>query len=679
MSKTCNIKIDNVSFKAPEGMNIIDAAALAGIHIPNLCYLKGMKGIGACRLCLVEVEGAKGPVIACNTKVKEGMEIQTKTPEIEEQRKFIIDLIVSMHPLDCMTCTKGGVCNLQKYAYDFDIKESSFTRKQFGYPVDVANPFIKMSPDYCVLCGRCVRVCKEQGTNVLEFMGRGVGAKVSTVVDRSLHESDCTFCGSCIDACPVNAIIESDRSRKGREWDYEKTNSVCTLCGNACDIVVSTKNGQIQKINGASDPDTPLKYLCAYGRFSQDFLETDARITTPMKRVNNELVETTWSDALKIVAEKLDAMGKDAGFVSTASIANEDLLTLKEFAEDAVGTRHFDSTMSLYADKDSLVNSDSASLKTADLIVLVGINPSQRLRILPALNVAIRRFVARGAKLLVINADHTKLDKTANHKLEGNEVDSIKSLMKAVLDKTEGADKKLKDAVKDASVTEDIEKAAELFLSAKNPIIYTSPALYDPASNLSLLKGNTIAVTYESNAKGAALMGMVSKGKSFKEMVSEGMPMLYVVGSVPIHSRPKTTEFLVVQDSHFSDIAKQADIFLPTVTYLETSGTIVDFKGRIRHIPKLIDSIGNSKPHREIFLKLAKNLDATLKRPTEAEIKKKLKVKKKAGLRPFAKKEGMDVLPQMIIDAVNVPLISAPRLFWLKENEKAVATRISVS
>jgi len=130
------------------------------------------------------------------------MNISTTTDKVKEVRKFVIDLILSMHPLDCMTCTKAGVCNLQQYAYDFEIKESSFTRKKFGYPTDEANPFIKRDPEYCVLCSRCIRVCKAQGTNVLEFSGRGVGAKVVTANDAPLQDSTCTFCGNCVDACP---------------------------------------------------------------------------------------------------------------------------------------------------------------------------------------------------------------------------------------------------------------------------------------------------------------------------------------------------------------------------------------------------------------------------------------------------------------------------------------------
>ena len=264
-----------------------------------------MPGIGACRLCLVEIEGSKAPLIACNTKIKEGIVVNTKSEKIQETRKFVIDLILSMHPLDCMTCTKAGVCNLQQYAYDFELKESTFTRKKFGFSIDEGNPFIKRDPDYCILCGKCVRVCRHQGTNVLDFMGRGVGAKVITATDKPLQESSCTFCGSCVDACPVNALLEADRWRKGREWEYEKTRSVCLLCGNGCDISVSTKEGRIAKINSGAVDGSVEKYICAYGRFGFDCIEAETRVTSPMKKVGNELKETTWEDAINIVAGKL--------------------------------------------------------------------------------------------------------------------------------------------------------------------------------------------------------------------------------------------------------------------------------------------------------------------------------------------------------------------------------------
>ncbi len=672
MTNKIMLTIDGKEVQAPEDMNIIDAAELTGVHIPNLCYLRGIKGVGACRLCLVEIEGMKAPVIACNTKVKNGMVINTKTEKIEEIRKFVIDLILSMHPLDCMTCTKAGVCNLQKYAYDFGLKESSFTRKKFGYPIDEANPFIKREPDYCILCGRCVRVCKEQGTNVLEFMGRGVGSKVITANDRPLQESNCTFCGSCVDACPVNALLEADRWRKGREWEYEKVSSVCLLCGNGCDITVSTKGGRIQKINAGVLEGSVDKFICAYGRFGFDCIEAETRLTSPMKKVNSELKETTWEDALSIVADKLKTAGKDAGFISVAGIENEDALTLKKFAKDVVKTKNFDTTMSLYADIDSLRNSQTADVNKADLIVLVGLSPSQWERILPALDASIRRRVNRGTKVIVINSSNTKIAEVATLSLKGDEVSNLKSIAKVLIGKGLKADNKLESYIKDAEISEEIEKAAALFIEAKEPLIFSSPSFFEASANISLLKGKVISVGLESNARGVALVGLTTEDKTYKEMVSDGMKVLYAVGEVPLNKRPNT-DFLIVQNSHITELAKQADILLPSATFLESAGTMIDYMGRMKYLPMVIEPQGKSKSHRDIFIHLSKIMGAAIKGPTEGEVKKASKMKAKLSFSPFAKKEGLDISPNEIIESVNASVINGSRLLWLKEAEKAMA------
>jgi NADH dehydrogenase/NADH:ubiquinone oxidoreductase subunit G len=672
MEKLVKLQIDGKEIEAPAGINLIDAAELAGIHIPNLCYLKGMKGIGACRLCLVEVEGLKAPVIACNTKVKDGMVVNTKTDKVQEIRKFVIDLILSMHPLDCMTCTKAGVCNLQKYAYDFELKESSFTRKKFGYPTDEANPFIKRDPEYCILCGRCVRVCKEQGTNVLEFMGRGIESKVVTAKDKPLQESGCTFCGSCLDACPVNALLESDRWRKGREWEYEKIDSVCLLCGNGCDIKVSTNDGRIQKINAGAKAGSAERYICAYGRFGFDCIEAGSRLTSPMKRVDGELKETTWDDAIHLVADKLKKAGKEAGFITVAGIQNEDALTLKKLAHDAVKTKNTDTTVSLYADSDSLRKSQTAEIDNADLIMLTGLNPSQWERILPALDATIRRRVNRGAKLIVIHSSETKIGEAATVSLIGNEISIIKRIIKALIQKGLKADKKLVSEVNDVEITEEIEKAASLIYEAKNPVIFTSPSLFDASANIALLKGKIIAVPLESNARGVTLMGLTTQGKSYKDMVSDGMKVLYTVGEVPLNKRPKT-EFLIVQNSHLTELAKQADVVLPSATFFESAGTMIDYLGRMKYLPKIIEPQGEARSHKDIFVQLAKGMGITIKRVTEAEVKKAAKIRDKLSISPFVKKEGLEVSPEEMIESINASVINGSRLLWLKETEKAIS------
>jgi len=686
MSKTVNLKIDGKEVKIAEGTNLIDAAETVGIYIPNLCYIKGMRGIGACRLCLVEIEGQKAPVIACNTRVKEGMVVSTMTEKIQEMRKFVIDLILSMHPLDCMTCTKAGVCNLQRYAYDFEIKESSFTRKKFGFSLDEANPFIKRDPDYCILCGKCVRVCKEQGTNVLDFMGRGVGAKVTTATDKPLQESGCTFCGSCIDACPVNAILEADRWRKGREWEYTKINSVCLSCGNGCDITVSTKDGSVVKINAGAEEGSAQKYICAIGRYGFGSLTSDTRVTAPMKRVGNELKETTWDNALKTVAEKIKKAGKDTGFITTGGLLNQDVSVLKKFVSQVVKTKNIDTTVSLYADADSMKYSDSADIDTSDLFVIVGLNPSQQERVLPQLDVSVRKRVARGAKLIVINSNppsppFTKgemggLASIAHVNVKGDEVQALQQIAKAlkksaVTPESSSGQQAGSQEIK-ALETSPVEHAVALLVKAQNPLIFTASSLFNASRNILLLtNAKVIAVPFEANARGIIAAELTTQGKTYREMVQgKGVKVLYVIGEIPLKKKPKGVDFLIVQNSHLTELAKQADIVLPSTAPLESEGTIINYIGKVKHLTKTVEPPQDARQHKDIFIALSKEMRKPIK---ESVVKiKTLKAKPKPS--SFEKKQGLDINPPEFIESINESVINSSRLLWLKETEKTVTS-----
>ncbi len=666
MSKNVNLKIDGNTIKVPEGTTLLDAAEKAGVHIPNLCYIKGMRGIGACRMCLVDVEGGRGPVTACTAKVKEGMVIDTNTENLQDMRKFVIDLILSMHPLDCMTCTKAGVCTLQQYAYDTGIKESTFTRKDFGYPVDTANPFIKRDPDYCILCGKCVRVCKEQGTNVLEFMGRGVGSKVTTAQDGPLQESDCTFCGSCVDACPVNSLLEADRWRKGREWEYEKTDSVCLSCGNGCDITVKVKDKSIVKINTRADDTSSEKYICAIGRFGFDSLLSDQRITAPMKRVGNDLQETTWEDALKIVADKFKTSGSKTGVISSAGILNEDASALASLAEDVIKTKNIDTTVSLYADADSIRSSDIVDIDKADLIVLAGINPSQWERGLPALDASIRKRVSRGAKLIAINSEDIKAGEVAAVNLIGDEASILAMIAKSLTSKSKKVDKDMESALSGVSTTEDSDNASELLASSKSTIIYCAPSLFNASRNISILTGaNVVAVPLEANSRGVITAGLSGEGMTYQDMITGNTDLLYIIGEVPFTQRPDS-KFLIVQTSYLTGLAKEADIVLPSATYLESSGSMVNYLGKVKKVNKASAPAGDSKEHKEIFTSIAKVIGTKLK-STKVDIKKAVKAGSKAKLMPFEKQKGFDVDPASFIDSINASVIKGSRLSWLKE------------
>ncbi|TNF55183.1 2Fe-2S iron-sulfur cluster binding domain-containing protein [bacterium] len=676
MSKKIGLTIDGKEVKVPEGTNLIEAAETIGIHIPNLCYLKGMRGIGACRLCLVEVEGGKGPVVGCITRVKEGMVVNTTSEKLQEMRKFVIDLILSMHPLDCMTCTKAGACNLQQYAYDFELQESNFSRKKFGYPTDEANPFIKRDPEYCILCARCVRVCKEQGTNVLDFMGRGVGAKVVTAMDRPLQDSGCTFCGSCVDACPVNALLEADRWRKGREWEYGQTPSVCLSCGDGCEIVASTKDSAVVKVNAGASEGSAEKYICAVGRFGFDALTSDTRVTTPLKRVGKGLKETTWEDALGIVAGKLKKSGKNTGIIASGSILNQDAAVLSKFASNVVKTKHVDTTVSQYAGTDTMQLSDSADMDAADVVVLVGLDPSQWERVHPALDAVIRKRVARGAKLIVINSGETRIASSAAVTVTGDEASALAQVAKSLIESGSKATKELESELTRVKPTEESAKAAELITGAHSPVLLSSPSLFHASRNLSLVQDiKVVAVPLEANARGVIASGLKQGDMSCKDMVSgSGLKALYVVGETPGLKKPKA-DFLVVQTSFLTDLAKKADVVLPAAASLESKGTVTDYLGRSKNVKKVISPSGDSKQHKDIIIDLAESMGKTINE-TAAKPKTAGKKTAKAKPGPFKKQKEIDIKASAYIDALFKPVVNCSKLLWLKETEKTVTSNV---
>jgi NADH dehydrogenase/NADH:ubiquinone oxidoreductase subunit G len=677
------MEFDGKAVQVPEGMTLVDAAATVGVHIPNLCHIKELRGVGACRMCMVEVEGLKTPVTACTTRTKEGMKVQTKTPKVEEVRKFVTDLILSFHPLDCMTCPKAGACDLQRYAADLKIQESSFGRKSFNYPLNDRSPFITIDNNYCILCGRCVRVCKEQNTNVLEFMGRGITTKVSTAMDKPLHESGCTFCGSCIDACPVNTIMERDRWQHGREWDLEKKESVCTACGSGCSVVVSKKDGRIVKINAKEDNG----YLCAIGRFGFDSMQAANRVTAPLVREGGKLVQASWSDALNAAAEGLKKAGANAGFIASGALTTEEAYAIQSLARDVVGSVNVDTTVSAYASGlvaalrtmygDAGIGIASKSeLSSADCVIVIGADPSQKKQKLQEADVMIRRRAQAGAKVIVVSTERTDLAGHQNAILlqlkPGTDTVLLAGLMTATLAEgaapvAKGLDgiKKSLVSVDDAIATsgvavEQFAAAAKAYAAAKNPVVIigSGVSMSEEASlqalNLALVKNaGVLPLLLEANAIGVMQAGCLPDagsakaakgGKGYGEMMS-GMKALVVAGPAP-HAGIKA-DMLVVMTSHMTPLVEKADVVLPMAAMYERAGTIVNIYGQQKTFAPSREVEGVAKDGAdiaaELSLVISKAKGFTLKDVTAAV--KKLKPGKlgAASFHPIAAKTGKAV------------------------------------
>lgn len=370
------LKIDGQTIQTQPGTSVMEAARAHNIDIPHLCYHPDLSVAGGCRLCLVEVEGRPAPAPSCGLQCEAGMVIHTQSPTLSQMRHDIIDLFVSDHPLDCVTCDKAGACLLQKYAYEYGVSETSFEFQLSRTLYQDDNPFFIRDHQYCILCSRCVRVCSEVvGVNAIEIVGRGFESHVATPFDGLMIDSSCVFCGSCVQVCPTAALMPVSRMGKGREWELERVKSVCGYCGVGCTIEYALKKGEILYAQGTKEDTVNGEFLCTKGRYGWDFATNPERLTSPMIRrdlayelgitdepwelpatsplavrkpkLDDGFVAVDWDTALKVVANRLAETVKTHGAdavmgLASARCTNEDNYIFQKFMRAGVGTNNID-------------------------------------------------------------------------------------------------------------------------------------------------------------------------------------------------------------------------------------------------------------------------------------------------------------------------------------------------
>jgi formate dehydrogenase alpha subunit len=370
------LTINNQKIKVSAGTSVLEAALSNGIDIPRLCHHPDLSVSGGCRLCIVDVEGYKYPTPSCGLECTDGMVIETENSLLKQVRREIIDLFISEHPLDCVTCDKSGACQLQKYAYELGIKETSheFEISRELYQDD--NPFFVRDHQYCILCGKCVRVCSEiVGAKAIDFVGRGFETHIGTPFDDPLKDSTCVFCGNCVQICPTAALNPVSRLGKGREWELERVKTICGYCGVGCQVEYALKDGSI--IYAQSTPEAPVngEFLCTKGRYGWDFATSEDRLKNPMIRkdlayelgltdqpwelpqqsplkvrkpkIEDSFIPVDWDTALDVVSEKLADIVKKNGPDSVLGLAsarctNEENYLFQKFFRLGVGTNNLD-------------------------------------------------------------------------------------------------------------------------------------------------------------------------------------------------------------------------------------------------------------------------------------------------------------------------------------------------
>jgi len=410
-----HITIDDRPIRAWKGSTILEAALENGIDIPHLCYQQGLSSAGACRLCGVKVTmgdrwlNKQGHayqsmhVTACTTKVEEGMEVVAYDEDLNKARRLIIELLLAQNKHDCMVCESNGVCDLQKYAYQFgvDPKNLRFPSPEYTEPVDDSSEIIIRDLNKCILCGRCVRACYETSVQkVLHFYGRGgiddFSPKMSLIAgfDQPLSETDCVACGACVQACPTGAITEKLAHFQGRAWEFEKIRTTCPYCGVGCQMELWIKDNKIVRVYGCEDGPDNKGALCVKGRFGLDFVDHPDRLTTPLIKQNGKFEEASWDEALHLIAGKFkklrDTYGGDSlTGLSSAKCSNEENYLFQKFIRTCFGTNSVDhcarlchaSTVAGLAKafgSGAMTNSVRDCIQKANVILIIGSNTTEQ-------------------------------------------------------------------------------------------------------------------------------------------------------------------------------------------------------------------------------------------------------------------------------------------------------------
>jgi NADH-quinone oxidoreductase subunit G len=601
--RTITFTIDGREVEAPENAMLVDAAKHGDVEIPVFCYEPKLGNpVGACRMCLVEIEGIPKLQTGCSTPVKDGMVVHTQSGRVKTAQQAVVEFLLVNHPLDCPVCDKGGECPLQDITFGWGAGSSRFVepKRHFVKPLELS-PTIAIDRERCILCYRCVRFSQEISEDYqLVLLERGAHSYVSTF-DGQPYVAP--FSGNIVELCPVGALTSRDYRFRARPWDVEDAGSVCTLCPAQCNVTLTVRDERVLRVLARDHPEVDDGWLCDRGRFAYPKLGED-RVTEPLIRDGGELRLVSWERALEEAATRLKRGGAATGAIAGGGATNEEGFLLARLLRDGLGSPHIDSrvagTLPLEVHRtlaDPSLQAKVSDLEFAHAVLVLETNPIEDAAIL---DLRLRKGVRRhGMKLIRASAADLLAEESAQQ---------LAATLKAA--------------------GEEIVVLWGERLTAGPDGARAAQALLDLATTLSLAEtdgAGLLEIPAHANGRGLREAGVLpNAGPGISETDEDGLDAdgiaeafergeltcLYLLGVDPPANGTGT---VIAHASFLTDALREhADIVFPAEAYPEKEGTVTHPDGRVQRLRPAVRHLGETRAEWQVLAELARRIGLAL-------------------------------------------------------------------
>ena len=646
------ITINGAEVEAHPGEMLIAAADRVGVHIPRFCYHERMSSVGMCRMCLVDVDTGRGPMLqpSCMVPVSEGMVVDSKSEDTRRAQEGILEFLLVNHPLDCPVCDKGGECPLQDQTVAYGPGESRFIEEKRHYekPIPISD-LVHLDRERCILCDRCTRFADEiAGDPLIQFTERGNATQVLTFPDEPFSSY---FSGNTVQLCPVGALTAAPYRFKARPWDLEQVESTCTTCSLGCRVAVQSSRNELVRYLGVDVESVNHGWLCDKGRFNYEAVNSDDRLTTPLirdKHDQHQLLGTDWGSALAQAAQAIQEAGPErVGIIGGSQLTNEDAYVWAKLARTVVGTDNVDAQLGDGMPADVVLGLPPATINDAceaDTVLIVGPDLKEELAIL---HLRLRVATKGKTSVIEIGPTATGADAYAQRSIRCRSGEAARTLL-ALLE----GDDPLAKQLREGSVVAVVGRTS--MAESATPALEVASVIRDRLPHATFLPA-----LRRGNVRGALDMGLapgILPGRTTIDQPSESLTdkwkiipettgldttgmlqaaasgrldTLILLGADPLRDFPdrnlaaeafQYATTIIAIDNFITDSVAQADVILPSTAYGEQGGTTTNIEGRISRLTPKVTPPGTARDDWMIAAELAWRLGGDIGLGSREEI-----------------------------------------------------------